>query len=239
MVYYLILKTVSLGIPRPDIKMATRIIEPMIVDSGVEDWIERLDQAIACAIVRDKVTDNEEKEKFSVSLLLSNIGQAGYKVLKSYCAPAKPSEKKYDELVTILTDNLAPKLDAVSEGYLFNQLKQEPGEGLSLFMSKIKEKANLCDFGNFYDRMVRDRFLYGLRDTHIRSYLLTKSGLDTAAKVLKAAMEKENAQSANSAMSTGASSSTHFVRKNYTNKRGPYKQETARKTIQLCAQNAL
>ena len=33
--------------------------------------------------------------------------------------------------------------------------------------------------------MVRDRFLYGLRDTHVRSYLLSKTGLNTAATLLK------------------------------------------------------
>ena len=120
---------------------------------------------------------------------------------------------KYTDLTKLLSDNLAPKLDSVSEGYLFNQIKQKPGEGLSLFMSRIKEKAHHCEFGTFYDRMVRDRFLYGLRDTNIRSYLLTKSGLDTAAKVLKEAIAKVNALSANSAM-LASGASTNLVKKN-------------------------
>ena len=191
--------------------MATRIIEPMQIDKGVEDWIERLDQAIECACTQDKVT-GDNKGKYSVSLLLANIGPAGYKVLKSYCAPDKPKDKTYKDLTVLLTTNLAPKLNSVSEAYMFNHLKQEPGEGLSIYMSRVKEKAHLCDFGAFYDRMVRDRFLYGLRDTHVRSYLLSKTGLDTAAELLKEAVAKENAMSANSAMS---GSSTNFVGKNF------------------------
>ena len=191
--------------------MATRIIEPMQIDKGVEDWIERLDQAIECACTQDKVT-GDNKGKYSVSLLLANIGPAGYKVLKSYCAPDKPKDKTYDALTELLSTNLAPKLNSVSEAYLFNHLKQEPGEGLSIYMSRVKEKAHLCDFGAFYDRMVRDRFLYGLRDTHVRSYLLSKTGLNTAALLLKEAVTKENAMSANSAMS---GSSTNFVGKNF------------------------
>ena len=95
---------------------------------------------------------------------------------------------------------------------MFNHIKQEPGEGLSIiYMSRVKEKAHKCDFGAFYDRMVRDRFLYGLSDSNVRSYLLSKAGLDTAAKVLEAAVAKENAMSANAAMS---GSSTNFVGKN-------------------------
>ena len=190
--------------------MATRIIESMAIDKGVEDWLERVDQAIECCCTQEKVT-GDNKGKYSVSLLLANIGPAGYKVLKSYCAPAKPKDKTYKELTELLSTNLAPKLNSVSEGYMFNQIKQEPGEGLSIYMSRVKEKAHLCDFGTFYDRMVKDRFLYGLRDTNVRSYLLTKTGLTTAAEVLKEAMAKENAMSANSAMS---GSSTNFVGKN-------------------------
>ena len=59
----------------------------------------------------------------------------GYKVLKSYCAPDKPAKKTYNDLVKLLTKNLAPALDAVSEGYRFNLMKQESGEGLSLYTS--------------------------------------------------------------------------------------------------------
>jgi len=104
--------------------MATRIIEPMMVDKGVEDWLERIDQAIVCSCTQDKVT-GADIEKYSVSLLLANIGPAGYKVLKSYCAPEKPKDKKYQELTELLSTNLAPKLNSVSEGYLFNHIKQE------------------------------------------------------------------------------------------------------------------
>ena len=57
--------------------MATRIIEPMVVEKGVEDWLERIDQAIQCACTQDKVTGDDNIEKYSVSLLLSNIGPAG------------------------------------------------------------------------------------------------------------------------------------------------------------------
>ena len=196
--------------------MATRIIEPLQVDSynGVEDWIERVDQAINCAIIQHNV-EEKERPTFASSLLLANIGQSGYKVLKSYCAPRKPNELAYADLVKLLQDNLVPKLNTVSEGYLFNQMRQEPGEGLSLYISRLKEKANLCNFDTFYDRMVKDRFIFGLRDGKIRSYLLTKSekDFDTASKVLALAIEKESALTANTAMS-GSSNSANFVKKN-------------------------
>ena len=98
------------------------------------------------------------------------------------------------------------------EGYLFNQLKQEPGEGLDLFMSRIQAEANLCDFGTIYDQMVKDCFLCGLRDPKIQSYLLSLTGMDTAAKVLTSAKEKENAQS-ESVNTDKSGESAHLVSK--------------------------
>jgi hypothetical protein len=57
--------------------MATRIIEPICVDKGVEDWIERIDQAISCSCKQEKVVEEDAVEIYLVSLLLSNIGPAG------------------------------------------------------------------------------------------------------------------------------------------------------------------
>ena len=59
--------------------MATRLIEPMMVDKEVDDWLERMEQAIQCSIVQEKITNADEKNSYAVSLLLSNIGPLGTK----------------------------------------------------------------------------------------------------------------------------------------------------------------
>ena len=60
--------------------------------------------------------------------------------------------------------------------------------------------------------MAKDRYIYGLKDAKIRSYLLTNNDGDvnTAAKVLALAIEKESALTANTTMS---GVSAHFVKK--------------------------
>ena len=81
--------------------MATRMIEARAVEAcgGVEDWLERDDQAIKCAMIQHSVACDQDKKNFATSLLLSSIGQSGCKVIKSYCAAQKPSELEYSALV--------------------------------------------------------------------------------------------------------------------------------------------
>ena len=63
--------------------MATRIIEPMAIDKGVEDWLERVDQAIECCCTQEKVT-GDNKGKYSVSLLLALADGSYEEICESY-----------------------------------------------------------------------------------------------------------------------------------------------------------
>ena len=212
--------------------MATiQVIEPLAVENVdcIRDWLARLDQAIECAILQQTGLTPENQQKMRVAYLLSNIGQSGFRVLRAYCTPGQPSERTYDELVKLITDNLAPAPSNLSEGYAFSNLKQEAGETLSMYMARLMDKANNCDFGTFYDRMVKDRFIYGLKNEKIRQALLGKSDLDTAAKALKEAITKENALAANQNMSSSVNhvKNFNFKQKSHFNKNNPQKRNNA------------
>ena len=204
--------------------MATRIIENLILDDDnhtVENWLERLEQAIDIAILNaeDKLpTDADQKavriNELKRSYLLSSLGPSSYKLLKSYCTPEKPNEKTYDQLVQLLQRKLAPKTNIVSEQYGFNLLKQEASETITLFMARVKEKATRCGFANQYDSMVRNRFICGLRNEKIRTSLLSDCKDDTTSDaVLDKALTKEQANQSNTSMN-----SVNYVRPTSSNK---------------------
>ena len=73
-------------------------------------------------------------------------------------------------------------------------------------MARLKEKATNCNFGDLYDRMVKDRFIYGLKNEKMRSQLLNKQDLDTAAKVLVEVIRREAMNAANLPMSSSVNS---------------------------------
>ena len=182
--------------------MATRLVEPLDVTNpdNIPSWFERLECAIDVQIVEHKI-DEDKQEKMKVSYLLSNIGSEGYRVVRSYCAPDLPTTKTFADLKKVVSDNLAPTPQPLTQGYAFSSMKQEPGETVSMYMARLKERATYCDFGGLYDRMVKDRFIFGLRNEKIRASLLNKSDLDTSAKVLTEVIKRESMQDANQTMS--------------------------------------
>ena len=59
-------------------------------------------------------------------------------------------------------------------------------------MSRVKIRASKCGFGESYDRMVRDRFICGLKSEKMRAYLISDEKITTAALVLQKASSREN-----------------------------------------------
>ena len=127
------------------------LIEPMRLDKpeGIRSWFERLEQSMQVMFAHGGVTGERlgEQAGLKKSYLISNIGELAYEVLKSYCAPDIPVDKTYDEMKTLMVDNIAPQPSALTEGYTFSGMKQESGESLALFMSRLKTKAARCNFG--------------------------------------------------------------------------------------------
>ena len=191
--------------------MATRIIEQLVLDEDphtVSNWLERLENAIDIALFNasDKLpTDETAKvqaaEGIKVNYLLSSLGPSSYKLLKSYCVPDNPKQKTFKELTDLLRKKLAPTLNTISEEHKFGQLKQGTNETLTVFMGRIKEAATTCDFGTMYDKMVRNRFITGMKSDKIRTSLLGDCSADTTAdKVLEKALTKEQASQCNLSM---------------------------------------
>ena len=118
--------------------MATRIVEFLILDDDpntVENWLERLDEGIELSIFEqsDKLPRDEDEKAAKIDelkrrYLTSCLGPASYKLLKSYCQPAKLSELSYTELRKLMLEKLSPKTNPVNEQYKFNIMKQEASE---------------------------------------------------------------------------------------------------------------
>ena len=184
--------------------MSNRLgIEDLPINSdGVEDWFERLESMIDVNEVFIGAKDANEKAMRKRSLFLAAIGREGYRLLKAYVAPDLPKTKTYDQLKKCIMDNLVSKPSAVAESYKLTQLKQEPSETLAFFMSRIKLAATKCDFGDSYDRMVRDKFIHGMHSEKIRSMLINDATVTTSALALEKAMARENSDKAAHGMNT-------------------------------------
>ena len=59
---------------------------------------------------------------------LSVIGSKSYSLLRSLLAPDRPSEKSYDDLVTVLKKHFEPKPIVIAERFHFHRQAQAVGE---------------------------------------------------------------------------------------------------------------
>ncbi|XP_054280194.1 uncharacterized protein K02A2.6-like [Macrosteles quadrilineatus] len=70
---------------------------------------------------------------------------------------------------------------------------QKEGEAVSEFAVQLKKLASTCDFKEFLDDALRDRFLCGLRSNEIQSRLLSEGDTLTFDKALQLALVLEDA----------------------------------------------
>ncbi|XP_035245407.1 uncharacterized protein LOC118211929 isoform X2 [Anguilla anguilla] len=136
-----------------------------------EQWatyIERFEHFVAA---------NDIKDDKRVAVLLSVMGSDTYGLLRSIIAPRKPGEMEYGDIVATLQEHFAPKPLVVGERFRFNKRNQEEGETVAQYVGVLKKLAEHCEFGDYLDEVMRDRFVCGLRNEAIQQRLLTEKSL--------------------------------------------------------------
>lgn len=153
-------------------------------DANKDDWesyTERMDMYFtAYDIPRAKQT----------AMLLTKVAQE--QLIKNLCAPAKPSSKNYEEIVSIMQNHLCPKPSETSERYKFNKAKQEPNESVAKFAARLKALAINYGFSDIDDRL-KDQLVCGLTNHDAKTLLFCEENL-TFQKAYKLAEMHEAAE---------------------------------------------
>ena len=156
-----------------------------------EDWIsytERLTQYF----VANGISEEGEKRK---AILLSSCGAATYQLIRNLVAPKKPTEKIFDEIVTLVKDHHQPRPSTIVQRFNFHTRTQKPNETISDFVAQLRKLSEYCEFGDTLEDMLRDRLVCGCKDHRLQCKLLAEADLsfDKALKIAKAveAAEKE------------------------------------------------
>ena len=163
-----------------------------------DTYLERLDfyfkandlgEIVQTSSNADTVNARREKRK---SILLSVIGADTYSLLRTLCAPTRPSEKTYKEITDLLTAHFSPKPSEVVSRYKFHTRIRQPGESVSSFMSELRKLADHCNFNNYLTDMLRDRLVCGIADERVQRLLLTEKEL-TLEKAYQVCIAEETA----------------------------------------------
>ena len=157
-----------------------------------ESYIERLEQYFVL-----HGTANDKK----VSVLLTFMGPKTYQLLKDLLSPQKPSEKNYQQIVEVLPKHLTPKRITIAERFKFSKRDQLDGESINNYVAALRKLSATCNYGEFLDDALTERFVCGLRSRVIQNRLLTEADLSfstaiqLANNLLQASTESASIQS--------------------------------------------
>ena len=135
---------------------------------NIDEFIERFAVQNADAIAK-VATDGLKKAQLLVKVLPTNIITNLQRRLK----PNKLSESTYDEIVKILESQYEEKKSIVGASVKFINRKQGTGETIEAYGRTLNVLANNCKYSQCcLDRMTRDIFVAGIRDSNILTSLL-------------------------------------------------------------------
>ncbi len=74
----------------------------------------------------------------------------------------------YKQAVRKLNKFFLPQVNVAYERHLFRQLKQENKETMDQFVSRLKQQAAYCEFGNTSDEHIQDHVIDACKSSHLR-----------------------------------------------------------------------
>ena len=119
------------------------------------------------------IAEDEKK----VPVFLSITGGDIYALLQSLLSPVKPQEKTFAELKAELTKYFQPKKVIIVECFNFHQRNQAPDESIAKYVAELHKLTTNCDFGDYLEQALRDRFVCRLCSETTQKQLLTKAEL--------------------------------------------------------------
>ncbi|XP_070132554.1 uncharacterized protein [Drosophila bipectinata] len=136
---------------------------------------------------RDRFVDKDRKK----AAFLTLAGAPLYELLVSLASPRQVSDWELTE-VYVLTWHLAPRQSKIAAFYHLNKRDQHPDESVGNYMATFRSLAVGCNFGQMLDRMLRDRFVCGMRDEGLQRSLLADPEL-TVQQAMERAVTSEAA----------------------------------------------
>ena len=80
-------------------------------------------------------------------------------------SPAKPGEKSYNQLVSVLKEHYYPTPSETVQHSRFNSRNRKSGESVATFVAELHARAEFCNYGESLDNMIRNRIACGIMNS--------------------------------------------------------------------------
>ena len=144
-------------------------------DPTTDSWdiyCERLHHCFTARNIDENATELKR------AILLSEMGKTAYTLLRNLCAPVKPGDKTFAELIKLMRRHQHPQPSIIVERLKFHKRDRQPSESVAAYVSELRRLSVTCDFENNLDSSLRDRLVCGINDDGIQRRLLAEKTLD-------------------------------------------------------------
>ena len=78
------------------------------------------------------------------AILLSVVGASIYQLIRNLVAPAKPTEKVFDNLIRLVQEHYQPNRSVIVQQFKFNSRSRLPGESVATFVAELRRLSEHC-----------------------------------------------------------------------------------------------
>ncbi|XP_047995717.1 uncharacterized protein K02A2.6-like [Leguminivora glycinivorella] len=134
---------------------------------------------------------NNVPEDKKVALLITKVTPKVLETLNHMCAPAKPTEKSFADLIKLLEDRYNKSTSVPVDRAEFRKCNQKAEESIEEYIIRLKKAAKKCNFKDFKDQ-VKEKLIDGVYSSIVKFELLkngnqTLEELTTLARTVEAA----------------------------------------------------
>lgn len=163
-------------------KMAGFVSNIRSFNNEEDDLSEYLDMMKHVFIV------NEVSSEKKISCLMTLGGLELAKTVNTITKPLSLDSFTYESLTVKLLEYYKPTKNVRAERYKFMSRSMKEDESLSEFIVDLKYLASTCNYDNFLNQILSDKFIWSLKDPGMQKHLidepLTKSFEEICAKAL-------------------------------------------------------
>ena len=103
------------------------------------------------------ITDGDRQR----SILLAKVGPSTHALISSLVSPAKPCDKSFKDLVTLLKKHYNPEPSEIVQRFKFHTRVRQTSETVSQFIAELRSIPRYCNFKETLNDALRDRIVCG------------------------------------------------------------------------------
>ncbi len=114
------------------------------------------------------------------SVFLHVVGDEALEVYNNFTFAADGDKMKLDKIMEKFEAYCISKRNVTFERHRFLTCEQKTGETVDQYVTELRNRSKMCEFGGLTDSLIKDRLVCGIPNNSLRERLLREENLEMA-----------------------------------------------------------